>query len=600
MDRRKYDRLMTIMKRKRVALSEIIASFHVESLNDFADFVSDFINDNKEFLVTTEFFSCYHLFLYSLIDTLNNEEDLYIIKNLIDRSIRTMKEVVKPYNKSLRSKDEKYNMANRALGELKANKNYVSEIINHFQEKEDYKIVWFVMTELKNTDYLFRLLELHPDYANLRNKNNRCIFIEFVSYLVSNLKELSKDDIKSYKRIIVLLLESDKLRISTDTLVSLLEYLENSSISATIEEKETINFIINEIERHYTLINVDARMNCIDYCNKKSPIEIIKRKRDERVDLTDLFTFSIDSMKDNDPSSILIDDAMSIVEKPNGEFDLYVHIPDVDYFVKKDSETDFYMRSIGESVYAKGFKTPMLDYRIAKKCSLAHGNSRPALTFIISLDSRGNVIDVSFKKTSVNVNWNLSKGYAEYFYKSSSDKRLSDSLHQARHIAALLRKERGEKLDNMRMSSLVIDEVNILVDIVVADYFKDKGLIFPYKNYLGKRSVRSAKDVTDSELFNRTNNISEEGRNILYSIFDIYNRIYYDTVSVGNKSFGGKDVGNVGNPLREYISLETDRLIKDLVISGEHNFAYWEERIERDCIEYTETSAKIKSLYKAN
>lgn len=434
----------------------------------------------------------------------------------------------------------------------------------------------------------------------MKSRNNTHIFIEFISFIVANLKELSEDDIKSYKRLVVLLLESDKLRISTNDLVSLLEYLENSSISASIEEKETISFISNEIDRHYSLINVDARINCIDYCNKKSPIEIIKRDKDERADLTDLFTFSIDSMKDNNPSNILIDDAISIVEKKNGGYDLYVHIPDVDYFVKKDSETDFYMRSIGESVYAKGFKTPMLDYRIAKDCSLAHGNVRPAITFIISLDSLGKVVDINFKKSNVNVNWNLSKGYAECFYKESQDKTLLDALHQARHVAALLRKERGEKLGNTRMSSLVIDEVNILVDIVVADYFKKSGLVFPYKNYLGKRSIRSAKDVTDSEIFNRTNNISEEGRNILYSIFDIYNRIYYDTVSVGNKSFGGKDVGNVGNPLREYISLETNRLIKDLVISGEHNYAYWEERIERDCIEYTETSAKIKSLYKAN
>lgn len=600
MDRQQYSSLIAIMKRKKITLSEIFASFHVESLEDFADLLLNFINDNKEFLVTTEFFSCYHLFLYNLGGILTTEEEYYIVRNLIDKSLKIIKKIVKPYNKSLKPKDGVYNIANNIITELKGNRDYINSYLNNFQEGEEYQIVWFVMTKLKNADYLFRLIEQHPDYVNLKNINNNCIFVEFISYIIANLKDLKEEDIKSYKRLVVLLLESDKLRINTNDLVNLLEYLENSSISAKIEEKEIINFIINEIGRHYSLINVDARMNCVDYCRVKSPIEVIKRESDERVDLTNLFTFSIDSMKDNNPNNILIDDAISVVEKVNGGFDIYVHIPDVDYFVKKDSETDFYMRNIGESVYAKGYKKPMLDYKIAKNCSLSHGNVRPAITFIISLDSLGNVQDINFKKTNINVNFNLSKGYAELFYKTENDKKLYDALHQARYITAILRKKRGEKLSNMRMSSLIIEEINILVDIVVADYFKKNGLVFPYKNYIGKRSIRSAKDVTDCETFNRTNNISEEGRNILYSVFDIYNRIYYDTVSVGNKSFGGKDVGNVGNPLREYISLETDRLIKDLVISGEKNFAYWEERIERDCIEYTETSAKIKSLYKAN
>ena len=52
--------------------------------------------------------------------------------------------------------------------------------------------------------------------------------------------------------------------------------------------------------------------------------------------------------------------------------------------------------------------------------------------------------------------------------------------------------------------------------------------------------------------------------------------------------------------MREYISLETDRLIKDLIIDKLGNEDFWKERIERDCIEYTETSAKIKELYSMN
>ena len=48
------------------------------------------------------------------------------------------------------------------------------------------------------------------------------------------------------------------------------------------------------------------------------------------------------------------------------------------------------------------------------------------------------------------------------------------------------------------------------------------------------------------------------------------------------------------------MSLETDRLIKDLVIDELNNVDYWQERIENDCIEQSEGVQKVKELYKTN
>jgi hypothetical protein len=46
--------------------------------------------------------------------------------------------------------------------------------------------------------------------------------------------------------------------------------------------------------------------------------------------------------------------------------------------------------------------------------------------------------------------------------------------------------------------------------------------------------------------------------------------------------------------------LETDRLIKDLVISELDNLDYWIERIENDCVEMSEASSKVKELYRTS
>lgn len=592
-----FNSLNELFKKNKVTKRELLAKFYVESIPEFVLILIEFIDKNIEYIYDdSNFFNSYHLFLYDLIDICEKEDEIISVKMLINKNLKTLKDITKDYNKGIKSKDSYYNNISRVVKLLKGNKDYLDESDLNDDSKEEYKIIWFVITVLKTPDYLFRLLQVNPDYANLKDSNNKHLFINIIDYYVSNIHELDQLDILYFKRVITMMLESDKLRLSNDELFSLLESLEKSVSTSNIVSKRNIMFIINEIERHYEIINTDSRLNATDYCFIECPKEIILRKNDDRVDLTNLFTFSIDSLRGSDLSKILIDDAISIENTLDG-IKLYVHVPDVDYLVNKDSRTDLYMRSIGESVYAKGYKKPMLDYSIANKCSLSQGNVRAAISFIIDIDFDGNVRDIDFKKSFVNVNYNLSRSYAEMFYAKSNDKALKKALHIAKYYATSLRKKRGETVGKIRLSSLIMEEFNIIVDLVVADYFKNKDIIFPYKNYLGKRSVRTAKHVSECENFNLNNNISPEGKNVLYSIFDIYNRVYYDTVPLPNSSFNGKIVGNVGNPMREYISLETNRLIKDVIISGEQNLGYWEERIERDCIEFTETASKIKELY---
>ena len=70
-------------------------------------------------------------------------------------------------------------------------------------------------------------------------------------------------------------------------------------------------------------------------------------------------------------------------------------------------------------------------------------------------------------------------------------------------------------------------------------------------------------------------------------------------INYGNKSFHGEACGNVSNPLRDYLSLESDRLISDVVIDGNRVYDkdYWKERILNDAIEFTETTSKLNELY---
>ena len=181
--------------------------------------------------------------------------------------------------------------------------------------------------------------------------------------------------------------------------------------------------------------------------------------------------------------------------------------------------------------------------------------------------------------------------------KNNNDKKLF-ILNDMFEMAKQMRRRRKETIGKRSKANIIIDEFNIAPDMATAAYFQDQGIVFPYKNFAGKKSPFAREDVAKVGDYLDTHDLSEEQRDLLTSIFDANHRVYYDTVNHGNNSFGGVPMGNVGNPLREYISLETLRLIKDIIIRKEGNIDYWESRIERDCIEFTETSARIKSLYK--
>lgn len=597
MDMVVYNKLFYIFQRDDISINEIKALLCAETIEELTDILKTFINDNfQELAEADSFFDDYHLFLFSLTDKVKDVDDLFAIKNLIINNINVIKTDLKQFTKGRVAKNDYYYRLEIIVNKFKNLNKAIDFKLKNSYDNEEFNIVWFIITELKNPDYLFRIFELHPDYVNIKDQFNNPLFISMCNYILANINELSNDDIKYYKRVFVLFLESDTLRLTNEELYGLLENLEKNKISASIEHKKDINFLINEIGEHYEIINQDARINAVSFCNKECPIDIIKRGKDDRVDFRDDFIVSIDAVSGHSMANHLIDDAISVKINGDGTYYLIIHIPDVDYYVAKDSETDKYMRRLGESVYARGYKTPMLNYDIANKCSLKAGVDRPTISFAIKLDSSGNIMDLDFYQGIARVNYNLTRHQAEIFMKNNKDRRLF-FIKKMYQLAVMMRKNRKEKVGGRSKASIIMDEANIYPDLLTADYFMKNGIIFPYKNYAGKRSKTNTEHVSACASFATSTSLSEEGKNILYSVFDIQNRVYYDTENKGNKSFGGLPAGNVGNPLREYISLETDRLIKDIIINGEHNEDYWQERIERDCIEYTETSARIKQLY---
>lgn len=596
-----YSNLMNAFDRDRLSITELKAIFKVEHFSELFDIIIEYFDENIEDIVLDkEFVAKYHLFLYNVTDHEKKEGHLFKLKEVINSHRRAIKKSIKVYTKENKPKDVIFTGLNQFTNLLNVNDQHLYPRLVELNEKEDYLVIRFLVDTIKNPDYLFRIFQLHPDYVNIKNQEGHHLFYLIVEYYLSSLREMSEEDIKYYKRIFLMLLESDNFELTNAELNEILKLCDQNELGKDHTFFKDIDFLRDSIKNRYKIINTGYRETAKDHVNKQIKVpQIIVPKIEDRTDLTNLFTISIDSSRSSDVSKMLFDDAFSMNVNSMGNYILYVHIPDVDCYIPRKGEIEDFMRGLGESVYAKDMVTPLLSYSIASKCSLEHGKVKPSLTYMIKIDPKGNVKDIAFFKSLVNVNYNMSCAQANTFMINNSDERLN-ILNPMYELAAKLRRKRGERIGNRTKSYVIMDEFNIIADLAVAAYFNDQNIIFPYKNYKGKKSPVSQINIDQTEQFIRVNNISEEGRELINTIFDINNRVFYDTVNHGNTAYKGKPVGNVGNPMREYISLETDRLIKDLIIDKIGNEDAWREKIERDCIEYTETSAKIKELYSMN
>lgn len=117
-----------------------------------------------------------------------------------------------------------------------------------------------------------------------------------------------------------------------------------------------------------------------------------------RKDLRDVQMVTIDGEDAKD-----LDDAVSVVCKDDCYL-LGVHIADVTNYVQENSALDHEARERGTSVYLADRVIPMLPHTLSNGiCSLNAGEDRLALSCIMTVDLKGNVIDHEIAETVIHV-----------------------------------------------------------------------------------------------------------------------------------------------------------------------------------------------------
>lgn len=465
---------------------------------------------------------------------------------------------------------------------------------------DDYQILMFLIFYYKDYELI--------KYFVLSKPNGVKEFKDALEEVLDYYLKLPKNnpDINYYEKILELFLYNMKPQDLTKNKGKYLQMINKSPCKNSWHIKKIFNII--EMSDHVTKKELGKKYR-IKYHFPQHVIEEIPsiyQNLDNRVDLTQQNTITIDGAKTN-----LFDDAFYILELPNGNYKLYIHIVDIPSYIKKTSNinNEAYLR--GETLYLQDCSVPMIPDEITTfMCSLNKKSIKNAITYEINLDSNfdfigNNILDyLKIYKSLICIKENYSYQWADRLIKDENDNNI---LFNAYLITDKLKRENASKeiyrniqnrLDRLNysvepkestlnnLSASIIQELMILVNHLTAEYFTQIDMPFMYRN-----SKRLSKEELNDKLkmyydYINSNNLhlNELNCSNVRNIADILSRTaYYSIDNEGHFGLNMNTYSHSSSPMRRYADIISQRLIYDFIFNNYLNNSLiykWEEEIE--------------------
>ncbi len=352
--------------------------------------------------------------------------------------------------------------------------------------------------------------------------------------------------------------------------------------------------------------------------------EVTEADRNGRMDLRSMQMVTIDGEDAKD-----LDDAVSLTME-DGYYHLGVHIADVTNYVQEKSAIDREALERGTSVYLADRVIPMLPHKLCNGiCSLNEGEVRLALSCMMKIDGKGEVVDHQIKETVVQVTKRMSyKGVQKILeeqtleeeerQESNTCKELVPMLLKMAELSKILRKKRQDRgaidfefpetkviLDEngkpveikpyeRNDATKMIEDFMLLANETVAEEYYWRELPFLYRTHeqpdeekikqlstfinnfgyhihIGNSEIRP-KEV--QKLLGKVEGTSEEAM-IARLTLRAMKQAKYSPENTGHFGLAAKYYTHFTSPIRRYPDLQIHRIIKEN-LRGRLN----EERIE--------------------
>ena len=198
--------------------------------------------------------------------------------------------------------------------------------------------------------------------------------------------------------------------------------------------------------------------------------EEIQTRRDLRGE--EIFTIDGDDSKD-------LDDAVNVKKLPDGNFVLGVHIADVSHYVKEGSFLDQEAIIRGTSIYMLDRVIPMLPVELSNGiCSLNAGEDRLAISCVMEIDKKGQVISSDIFKSVIKVTERMTYKNVQKILDNSDKKVVKRYEKYIEHFKLMeelahVLKERRNKEGSLNLdipeTKVILDENGVAIDITKYD-----------------------------------------------------------------------------------------------------------------------------------
>lgn len=327
-----------------------------------------------------------------------------------------------------------------------------------------------------------------------------------------------------------------------------------------------------------------------------------------RKDVRDWQTVTIDGEDAKD-----LDDAITLT-KEGDNYILGVHIADVTNYVQENSALDREALKRGTSVYLADRVIPMLPHVLSNgMCSLNAGEDRLALSCIMTVDSKGNVIDHQIAETVVNVDERMSYTSVKKILEEHDEeecrryqtlipmfelmKELSEILRNRRHKrgaidfdfpeSKMVLDEDGTPLEikayDRNVATKIIEDFMLLANETVAEEYFWQEIPFVYRVHEAPDEEKMKKLITFIQNFGYTMHVpkgqeirpkevqklldkiegSQEEAMISRLTLRSMKQAKYSPDNDGHFGLATKYYTHFTSPIRRYPDLQIHRIIKD-------------------------------------
>lgn len=326
-----------------------------------------------------------------------------------------------------------------------------------------------------------------------------------------------------------------------------------------------------------------------------------------RMDLREWQTVTIDGEDAKD-----LDDAITLT-KEGDKYKLGVHIADVSNYVQEHSALDVEALNRGTSVYLVDRVIPMLPHKLSNGiCSLNAGENRLALSCIMTIDGKGNVVDHVIAETVIKVDRRMSYTSVKKILEDHDEAEIREyeelvpMFERMKELAAILRKKRmkrgsidfdfpetkiilneqGKPVEikpyERNVATKIIEDFMLIANETVAqDYFWQE-LPFVYRSHDNPDTEKIRKlgtfinnfgysikigqdDVHPKELQKLLQKIEGTPEEPLISRLTLRSmkQAKYTTIGTGHFGLATSYYCHFTSPIRRYPDLQIHRIIKD-------------------------------------